>query len=218
MTTRGYCNEMYYGKKLSVKEILSSTTRSNDNGVTYKQSGKARMLRKNRDYETLIQMLNDYCVDENLDNNNYKPPPMNTPSYSFHKKQNDKYQPMNGKAIQNGKHNGKNGKVNGKKLDSKKYKNGKKKKKKSKKEQEKEDYPFEYREDQDDVKHFEVEQEEQYEEEYEEEYVEDQKVEDQYVDQEHDEEEEEEEEEDLQVNDDNLGNKGNAEIWNQKVY
>merc|ERR1711997_926110 len=74
MTTRGYCNEMYYGKKTSVKDILSSTTRSNDNGISWKQRGKAKMLRANRDYETLIQMLNDYCVDENLDNNNYLPP------------------------------------------------------------------------------------------------------------------------------------------------
>ena len=90
MTTRGYCNEMYYGKKLSVKDILSSTTRSNDNGKTCKQRGKARMLRQNRDYETLVQMLNDYCVDENLDNNNYLPPaPMNGKQQN-HKKQNGK--------------------------------------------------------------------------------------------------------------------------------
>ena len=76
MTTRGYCNEMYYGKKLSVEEILSSTTVSNDDGVTHQPYGTAKMLRRNKDYETLIQMLNDYCVDEHLDNNNYIPPEM----------------------------------------------------------------------------------------------------------------------------------------------
>merc|ERR1711933_228255 len=102
MTTRGYCNEQYYGKKLSVKNILTSTTRSNDNGATYKQNGKARMLRKNKDYETLIQMLNDYCVDENLDNNNYKPP--SAPSSISNKS--SKIQGMNGK-----KHRNKNDKI-----------------------------------------------------------------------------------------------------------
>ena len=76
MTTRGYCNEMYYGKKLSVEEILSSSTVSNDDGVTHQPFGAAKMLRRNKDYETLIQMLNDYCVDEHLDNNNYIPPEM----------------------------------------------------------------------------------------------------------------------------------------------
>ena len=76
MTTRGYCNEMYYGKKLSVEEILSSSTVSNDDGVTHQPYGAAKMLRRNKDYETLIQMLNDYCVDEHLDNNNYIPPEM----------------------------------------------------------------------------------------------------------------------------------------------
>merc|ERR1712130_739357 len=94
MTTRGYCNEMYYGKKLSVKDILTSTTRSNDNGMTCKQRGKARMLRQNRDYETLVQMLNDYCVDENLDNNNYSPPNMNGNSV-----EQNEYHGMNGKNI-----------------------------------------------------------------------------------------------------------------------
>ena len=76
MTTRGYCNEQYYGKKLSVEDILSSSTISNDNGLTHQPFGEAKMRRRNRDYETLIQMLNDYCVDENLDNNNYVPPLM----------------------------------------------------------------------------------------------------------------------------------------------
>ena len=76
MTTRGYCNEQYYGKKLSVEEILSSSTVSNDDGVTHQPFGEAKMRRRNRDYETLIQMLNDYCVDEHLDNNNYIPPEM----------------------------------------------------------------------------------------------------------------------------------------------
>eukprot|EP00483_Globobulimina_turgida_P010752 UN10773 len=103
MTTRGYCNEMYYGKKVSVKDILSSTTRSNDNGATYKACGKARMLKKNKDYETLVQMLNDYCVDENLDNNNYNPPDMKQNMV------NDKYESVNGKYEKNGrKKNGKN--------------------------------------------------------------------------------------------------------------
>ena len=76
MTTRGYCNEQYYGKKLSVEDILSSSTVSNDDGVTHQPFGAAKMLRRNKDYETLIQMLNDYCVDEHLDNNNYIPPEM----------------------------------------------------------------------------------------------------------------------------------------------
>lgn len=146
MTTRGYCNEMYYGKRLSVKDILTSTTRSNDNGVTWKQNGKARMLKKNRDYETLIQMLNDYCVDEHLDNNNYIPPAMNTPNHSFNAKQDDKYKPMNGKGVENGNNNRnkkrkKSGSAqkkehkdyNHKRIDSSKYiKNGNKSKKKKK--------------------------------------------------------------------------------------
>lgn len=76
MTTRGYCNEQYYGKKLAVSAILSSSTVSNDDGVTHQPFGAAVMRRRNRDYETLIQMLNDYCVDEHLDNNNYIPPDM----------------------------------------------------------------------------------------------------------------------------------------------
>eukprot|EP01084_Bolivina_argentea_P310076 536447_1 len=118
MTTRGYCNEIYYGKKISVKDILSSTTQSNDNGQSYKPNGKARMLKKNKDYETLIQMLNDYCVDENLDNNNYKPPlqkPINNNNNNVNKYEN----------------------INGKKY----YKNGKNKNKYNN------DYPYEYKED-----------------------------------------------------------------------
>jgi len=80
MSTRTVCNEMYYDKKgISVKDILSSQTSSNDNGVSHAAYGKAKMLRMNRDYETLIQMLNDYCVDEHLDNNNYIPPSPVTP-------------------------------------------------------------------------------------------------------------------------------------------
>ena len=233
MTTRGYCNEMYYGKKLSVKDILSSTTRSNDNGITWKQDGKARMLRRNRDYETLIQMLNDYCVDEHLDNNNYIPPPMNTPNYSFNKKQDDKYKPINGSSIEKRKagqghkrrksgsesgsalslgsspwHQHRNG--NAKKIDSSKYLNGnrKGKKSKSKKKKKEEDYPFEYREDQEDMK----EDEDQYEEEYEEEYYDEVEFNNDNDDN------DPELELGTEVNHDNVVNNGNSYIWDSKVY
>eukprot|EP01084_Bolivina_argentea_P156714 273111_1 len=129
MTTRGYCNEMYYGKKLCVEDILCSTTKSNDDGASFKASGHARMLSRNRDYETLIQMLNDYCVDEHLDNNNYNPPAMNNPNHVF------KEEVDNGYHVQNGDVRSKNIKQNGVKKSNKKLNKYK------------EDYPHQYQEE-----------------------------------------------------------------------